>query len=163
MKTRKALLTEVTVYMGKLLLGLALSTLAWLALPAAHGATPGPSAAETAQHKVRMDDSQDLKEDLRDAIDKDDSKAAIEASTKLVAIAREEEGYWAKTKLETAMGLAHDAVAAADRMLKASQQPRSSEARQAFSALEANCRACHDLHPEKLRDAATGTVKDERK
>jgi hypothetical protein len=162
MKTRKALITEATIYFGKLLLGLALSTLAWFALPAAHGARPGPTAAETAQHKVRMDDSQDLKDDLREAIEKSNARAAKEASAKLAALAREEEQYWAKTKLETAIGLAHDAVAAADRMLQTSPSPGAPEARQAFASLEVNCRSCHDLHPEKQRDLNL-TAKDEGK
>jgi hypothetical protein len=53
MKARKALFTDAAIYIGKLMIGLALSTLAWLAFPVAQGGAC-PAAIETAQHNVRI-------------------------------------------------------------------------------------------------------------
>jgi hypothetical protein len=123
------------------------------------------TAAQTAEHKTRMDDSQDLKDDLRDALEKRDANAASESARKLVELARREEAYWLQTGISAAVTLARESVSVADAVLRTAPHPDSSETREALANLERNCRSCHDLHPEKLRDTNPPTTqrKDEQK
>jgi len=149
------------MYVAKLLAGLAMSTLAWLALPV-QGGDRTVTAAQTAEHKTRMDDSQDLKDDLRDAVEKRDGRAASEAARKLLELARQKENYWLESGISAAVTLAHQSVSAAEAMLRTAPHPDTPEVRQLLANLEQNCRSCHDLHPEKLRDQ-TKQRKDEQK
>ena len=152
---------QLSIYLAKLLAGLALSTTAWLALPVEAGDRT-VTAVQTAKHKTRMDDSQDLKDDLRDALGKCTANAGsgCEATSaqitarKLLELARKEEKYWLASGISAAITLAHQSVSAAEAMLRTAPHPDTPDAREAFANLEQNCRSCHDLHPEKLRDAA---------
>lgn len=120
-----------------------------LMLFAAGLAAAAVTSEDTAAHKARMDDAQDLKADLKDALDAKAAAKAAEPAQKLVKLCLDEEGYWVKTKLPDAVKLARQNVAEAGQIASAATQGHLAEALAGFDKLEATCRTCHDLHPEK--------------
>jgi hypothetical protein len=116
---------------------------------------------DTAKHKEWMDEAQDLKEDLREALQAKSRAKAAEPAARLVQIGEQEEDYWRKAKLEDIVKLAQKNLEAARDVAAAAKDGYFDEALLAFGRLEATCRACHDVHPEKrllLRSSrATGT------
>jgi hypothetical protein len=112
-------------------------------------ATLTVSAADVAAHKARMDDAQNLSYDLKDALDAKDPVKAAEVDTQLTRLLEAEQAYWAKTELETpvnlALGNSDAAKVLADRVAVADWPG----AEASYARLQAQCRNCHDLHPEK--------------
>lgn len=109
----------------------------------------GVTSAETAAHKARMDDAQDVSLDLKDGVDAKDAAKTALAAGKLGALLQAEEGYWAATGLEDVRGLAkanHDDAAVVAERAVAADWPG---AEAAYARLQAGCRSCHDQHPER--------------
>jgi len=104
---------------------------------------------ERAQHKARMNTAQDVKDDLKDALDGKSREKALEPAETLVKLAEQEEAYWQKTKLDDAVKLAQQNLANSRAIVGAVKEEHFDKAVQAFGDLEKTCRACHDLHPEK--------------
>jgi len=104
---------------------------------------------ETARHKESMDTAQDVKDDLKDALDAKSRDKALAPAEKLVKFAEQEEVYWQKKKLEDVVKLAQQNLAASRAIAGAVKEDRLDRAVQAFADLERTCRACHDSHPEK--------------
>jgi hypothetical protein len=104
---------------------------------------------DTSRHKERMDTAQDVKGDLKDALDAKLGPKAVKDAAKLAAIGKQEEAYWKKAGQKDAIGLAQKNRAAAQEIGTAAKAGRFDRALQAYGDLEATCRACHDLHPEK--------------
>ena len=104
---------------------------------------------EVSRHKEWMDTAQDGKDDLKDALDAKRAAKAVEDAAKLAAIGKQEEAYWKKAGQRDALDLARKNRAAAEQIAAAAQAGRFDQALQAYGNLEATCRACHDLHPEK--------------
>ena len=104
---------------------------------------------DAARHKEWMDTAQDVKDDLKDALDAKLAPKVIEHATKLAGIGKQEEAYWKKAGQKDAIDLAQKNRAAADQIAAAAKAGRFEQALQAYGNLEATCRACHDLHPEK--------------
>jgi len=107
------------------------------------------AADEAARHKEWMDKAQDLKYDLKDALDAKSSQKAAEPAEKLVKLGEQEEEYWTKAKLEDALNLARQSLAASRAVAAAAKDGQFDRALQAYAELETSCRACHDLHFEK--------------
>jgi cytochrome c556 len=104
---------------------------------------------DASRHKEWMDTAQDLKDDLKDALDARLGPKAAEAATKLAGIGKQEEAYWKKAGQKDVIELAAKNRAAAEEIAAAAKAGRFDQALQAYGNLEATCRACHDLHPEK--------------
>ena len=107
------------------------------------------AADEAGRHKEWMDTAQDLKDELKDALDAESSAKAVEPAEKLVKIGEQEEQYWQKARLEDAVKLAQKNLAASRAIVAAARDGQFDRALQAYGVLESTCRACHDLHPEK--------------
>jgi len=104
---------------------------------------------DAARHKEWMDTAQDVKDDLKDALDAKLVPKVVEHAAKLAGIGRQEEAYWKKAGQKDAIGLARKNRAAAEQIAAAAKAGRFDQAFQAYGDLEATCRSCHDLHPEK--------------
>ena len=104
---------------------------------------------EVSRHKEWMDTAQDGKDDLKDALDAKRAAKAVEDAAKLAAIGKQEEAYWRKAGQKDALGLAQKNRAAAREIGSSAKAGQFDKALQAYGDLEATCRACHDLHPEK--------------
>jgi cytochrome c556 len=104
---------------------------------------------DAARHKEWMDAAQDVKDDLKDALDAKLAPKAVECAGKLTGTAKQEEAYWKKAGQKDALGLARQFRAASLRIEAAAKAARFDQALQAYGNLAATCRACHDLHPEK--------------
>ena len=120
---------------------LSLLPIAWLCLAMAPD--------DAARHKEWMDTAQDVKDDLKDALVAKLAPKAIEQAAKLAGIGKQEEAYWKKAGQKDAIDLARKNRAAAEQIAAAAKAGRFNQALQAYGNLEATCRACHDLHPEK--------------
>jgi len=104
---------------------------------------------DAARHREWMDTAQDMKDDLKDALDAKLVPKVLEHAVKLAKIGRQEEAYWKKAGQKDAIDLARKNRAAAEQIAAAAKAGRFDQAFQAYGDLEATCRACHDLHPEK--------------
>jgi cytochrome c556 len=104
---------------------------------------------EAALHKEWMDTAQDLTYDLKDALDAKSSEKAAEPAEKLVKLGEQEEEYWTKAKLEGAVKLAQQNLAASRAVAAAAKDGQFDRALQAYADLQTSCRSCHDLHFEK--------------
>jgi cytochrome c556 len=104
---------------------------------------------DAARHKEWMDTAQDVKDDLKDALDAKLGPKVIEHAAKLAGMGKLEEAYWKKAGQKDAIDLARKNRAAAKQIAAAAKAGRFGQALQAYGDLEATCRACHDLHPEK--------------
>jgi cytochrome c556 len=118
-----------------------------LALLAASCLAGGPDDA--ARHREWMDRAQDVKDDLKDALDAKLAPKAVECAAKLTGTAQQEEAYWKRAGQKDALGLARQFRAASKRIESAARAGRFDQALQAYGNLAATCRSCHDLHPEK--------------
>jgi cytochrome c556 len=126
---------------------LSLLLIAWLCLAMAPD--------DVARHKEWMDTAQDVKDDLKDALDAKLGPKVMEQAAKLAEICKLEEAYWKKAGQKDAIDLAQKNRAAAEQIATAAKAGHFDQALQAYGNLEATCRACHDLHPEKQQAAST--------
>jgi len=104
---------------------------------------------DVSRHKEWMDTAQDMKDDLKDALDAKLGPKAAEDAAKLAEIGKREEAYWRKAGQKDAIGMAQKNRAAAQQIAAAAKAGHFDQALQAYGNLETTCRACHDLHPEK--------------
>ena len=117
----------------------------------------GPVTPEdVARHKQRMDQAQDLKDGIHDALEaKDAAKAAADAE-KLIRIGQREQQYWTKAELPDARQLAKDNLSASRDLASAARARKWDLATKALERVETSCRTCHDLHPEKRVNTMPG-------
>lgn len=102
-------------------------------------------------HKERMDAAQELKDDLKEALDAKSAEKAAGPAGKLVEFAQQEEAYWKKTNFEDVLKLARENLAAAQEIRDRVGKGQPDAAGKAYDKLETSCHACHDLHPEKRK------------
>jgi hypothetical protein len=107
------------------------------------------SPEESAKHKQWMDYAQDLKEDVRDAIEANAPERATTPTDKLVSICQQEVTFWTKAELPDVRQRAEQNLAVAQQMGAAAKASDLARTKAAFHRLEESCKACHDLHPEK--------------
>src|ERR1700683_1560573 len=74
------------------------------------------STQESERHKQWMDQAQDLKEDVRDALGADAVARVTPAAAKLVSVCRQEVRFWTKAELPEAQQLAKRNLTAARQM-----------------------------------------------
>jgi len=112
---------------------------------------PNHAGDDVARHKESMDQAQEWKDDLKDALDAKAGTKAIELAAKLAKAGAREAAYWKSAKQYDILKLATDNREAARRIAQSIRDGKFDQALRAYGRLELTCRACHDLHPEKRR------------
>lgn len=107
------------------------------------------SSADLEAHRKWMDDAQDRKDDVREALAAKDSVKLRAGATTLEALTARESAFWARSSLQQAKDLATKNHAEAQDLLRAARNSRFEDAEKALAQLEKTCSACHDLHFEK--------------
>jgi hypothetical protein len=107
------------------------------------------TSSDVANHKSRMDAADDLKADLKDALDANFGPKAIQSADELTKLLEQEEQYWIKTQLDDAVKLARANTAASQQIATDAKAEHINDAKQAYKQLEKTCAECHDLHPER--------------
>jgi cytochrome c556 len=108
------------------------------AAPAGRGAAPAPAEEANAGRggaAPKWDDS------VRDA--------AVQDATKLQALFKETEAFWAKFDTHDAMNAAHSAQDGADQVIAAAKANDPRKAQAAYAAIQKNCGTCHFSHREE--------------
>jgi hypothetical protein len=119
-----------------------------MALIGAGLAIPTAVIAQNDEWKQKMDDAQDAKDDLMDAVDAKSGPKAVEATAKMMKTLLETKQFWTEQKMADIVKLADDNIAAANEMTKIASSGQMDTAKAAFNKLGAACSACHDIHPE---------------
>ena len=111
-------------------------------------ALPTVVFAQNDEYRQKMEDAQEAKDDLMDAVkDKSGPKAAA-AAAKIAKILQEAKAFWAARKMADIMKLADDDIAAANDMANIAASGKMDTAKAAFDKINVACSACHDIHPE---------------
>ena len=100
-------------------------------------------------HKAWMNDAQDKKDDVREALAAKDAKKLVAAASGIEKATGQEQQFWARTAIVQAQELANKNRGEAREMLQAARAAHFTEAADAFARLEKTCASCHDLHFEK--------------
>ncbi len=106
-------------------------------------------ADEVAKHKARMDDAQDLKYELADAIEEKSAGKIAKHARAIVKLLELEDRYWKNSGLIDAIALSKENIEAAKRIAVAGEEGRVGMAARAYHDLDRTCTACHDARPEK--------------
>ena len=123
-----------------------------LSLSAGSALTRNPAAqqAPTAdEHKAWMDDAGVAQEDLRDALQAKEGAKVAAAAVTIESLMAKTEAYWAGKNASDIVTLARESRALATQVAAAAQAGQLDQSDAAFTKMNANCSACHDLHPEK--------------
>ena len=100
-------------------------------------------------HKAWMDDAQDKKDDVREALAAKDAKKLVAVAAEIEKLTEQEQKFWARTTIAQAKEIAAKNRGEAQEMLQAARAARFAEAGEAFARLEKTCSSCHELHFEK--------------
>ena len=109
--------------------------------------------AELDAHKAWMDDAQDKKDDVREALAAKDANKLTAAAIEIEKLTDQEQKFWARTDILKAKELAATNRAEAKEMLQAARSAKFDAAGATFARLEKTCSSCHDLHFEKSLQA----------
>lgn len=105
------------------------------------------SDQDIAKHKQWMDDAQDLKEEIRDALRAGPASDISKPARQLVSACEKEVQFWRHAKIA-------GAVVLAEKTLLAARALQNGGSHKALAELDARCRNCHDMHFERrLRGA----------
>jgi hypothetical protein len=104
-------------------------------------------ADAAATHKQHMDDAGDLKDGIHEDLAAKAMPSVVTQATKLVALAKLETAYWAKSGKKQRIEYAQSYLAFAQQLENAAKAGDSDGAGTALEALEKNCLACHALNP----------------
>jgi cytochrome c553 len=107
------------------------------------------TASDVASHKNRMDTVEDLKANIKDALDANSGPKTIQSANELTALMEQEEQYWIKTQLDDVVKLIEANLAASKLIATDAKAGHIDDAKQAYKQLATTCTECHDLHPEK--------------
>ena len=110
---------------------------------------PSQKAPTADEHKTWMDDAGDAQEDLREALRAKEGAVAAAAAVKIESLMAKTEAYWAGKRASDIVKLAQQSRALATQLSAAAKAAKLDQADAAFTKMNANCNACHDLHPEK--------------
>lgn len=120
-----------------------------LCLAATSFALASVTAGEVASHKERMDTAEDLKADLKDALEAGSAAKAGRSADELTKVLQQEEQYWIKTKLDDAIELAKTNLSDATQIAADAKAGKIDDAKIVYKQLEKTCTDCHSLHPEQ--------------
>ena len=120
-----------------------------LCLVATSFAIASVTASEVASHKERIDTAEDLKADLKDALDAGSAAKAGQSADELTKVLEQEEQYWIKTKLDDAIKLAQINMADSKQIATDAKAGKIDDAKTVYKQLQKTCTECHGLHPEQ--------------
>jgi membrane carboxypeptidase/penicillin-binding protein len=120
-----------------------------LCLVATSFAIASVTADEVASHKERMDTAEDLKADLKDALDAGSAAKAGQSADELTKVLEQEEQYWIKTKLDDAIKLAQINMADSKQIATDAKAGKIDDAKTVYKQLQKTCTECHGLHPDQ--------------
>ncbi len=120
-----------------------------LALPVI--ATP---ADDVADHEGWMKTAQATVGSVRKNLQTPAAEEAAKDAQKLVELFKNIEGFWAKRKVEDAVGWAKQAQTAAGEVAKAAQANDLAKAGESMRGVMGTCMACHNAHRERLPDGS---------
>ena len=122
----------------------------WIALSliGAGLAIPTAMVAQNDDWKQKMEDAQEAKDDLMDAVDAKAGPKAAEAAAKMLKILLETKQFWAGQKMADVVKLADDNIAALNEMAKIAGSGSMDQGKAVFAKVNNTCSACHDTHPE---------------
>jgi hypothetical protein len=109
-------------------------------------AVPAYIFAQNEQQTMMMDDAQEAKDDLLDAVNAKDTAKATDAVEKITKIITETKKFWADQKQADVVKLADDTLAAAANMTVVAKAKGDFKA--AYQKLDVSCQQCHNIHPE---------------
>ena len=110
---------------------------------------PAAIVAQDDAWRMKMDDAQDAKDDLMDAVDAKSGPKAAEATAKMTKIVQETKQFWAAKKMADIVTLADASLAALNEMSKMAAAGKMDQSKAVYQKIGATCSACHDVHPEK--------------
>jgi soluble cytochrome b562 len=111
-------------------------------------AVPTLIIAQSEQWAMKMDDAQDAKDTLQDAVSAKNAKDAGEQTAKMIAILTETKKFWADQKMPDIVKIADDNLAALNEMAAMAKSGKMDGAQAGFDKINTTCSACHDIHPE---------------
>ena len=100
---------------------------------------PAASVAQNDEWKQKMEDAQEAKDDLMDAIGAKSGVKATQATTKLTRILQETREYWTGVKMPDVVKLADANLAAIDAMSKLAGSGKMDQAKAAFDKIGETC------------------------
>jgi ElaB/YqjD/DUF883 family membrane-anchored ribosome-binding protein len=123
----------------------------WLILSmiAAGSLAPVAMKAQSEEWAMKMDDAQEAKDDLLDAVGAKSGPKAAEATGKILKILQETKAFWEQQKMADVVKTADDTIAAANEMAAVAKSGKMDDAKVAYDKLNAACNKCHDLHAEE--------------
>ncbi|MEQ1886853.1 MAG: cytochrome c [Bryobacteraceae bacterium] len=105
--------------------------------------------AQSEEWAMKMDDAQEAKDDLLDAVGAKSGPKAAEATAKISKLLAETRAFWEQKKMADVVKTADDAIAAANEMAAVAKSGKMDTAKAAYDKLNAACNKCHDLHAEE--------------
>jgi cytochrome c556 len=123
--------------------------LTWFVLATAALAAPVLIQAQNDALRESMDNAQDAKDDLMDAVDAKQGAKISEASDKITKILTENRKFWVDKKMPDVLKMFDDTIAQSKAMSAMGKSGKLDGAKAAFTKLNASCSGCHDSHPEK--------------
>ena len=109
---------------------------------------PTMAVAQNDEWKQKMEDAQEAKDELMDAVAAKSGSKAAAAATKLTGILQETREYWTGVKMPDVVKLADANLAALGAMSKLAGSGKMDQAKAAFDKIGDSCSVCHDIHPE---------------
>jgi soluble cytochrome b562 len=109
---------------------------------------PTLAVAQNDEWKQKMEDAQEAKDDLMDAVGAKSGPKAVEATAKMAKILQEAKEYWAGLKMADVVKLADANLAALDAMSKLAGSGKMDQSKAAFDKIGDSCSVCHDVQPE---------------
>jgi Cytochrome C' len=111
-------------------------------------AIPTVIYAQNDEWRQKMDDAQDAKDELMEAVKDKSGPKAAEETAKITKLLQETKAFWAEQKMADIVKLADDNIAASNDMAKIAASGKMDTAKTAFDKINTTCSACHDIHPE---------------
>jgi hypothetical protein len=102
-----------------------------------------------------MKDTNAASADLRKAVELKDYEAIAKSATTLKTLFENTEEFWAKRKMDDAVGFAKAGSAAAADLAAAAKAKNEEHVADASKTLLGTCKQCHDVHRERLPDGSS--------
>jgi len=99
--------------------------------------------------RARMDTLQDMRDDLRDALDTKDGAKTAALSGEMVRLLQQDQEVWKKQGFDDVLKVNRGTIELAEKIGSQAKNGEISHALESYLALQKSCASCHDLHPEK--------------
>jgi hypothetical protein len=106
------------------------------------------SREETAQHKLRMNQAQELKYEVIEALQAEDLGQVASTTERMHPLLESEIAYWHGSGLVDIHELSMENLALARQVTLAARSADADSTIAAWEKLEHSCSDCHDQHPE---------------